>query len=102
MPATPSATPASPLHGQCLCGTVRYAVHDAFVYALNCHCAKRRRATGSAFKPFAGIQREKLAITEGDEHLLIFGILQANHDVHCVRCGSLLFSQWSGKAAGFT
>jgi hypothetical protein len=43
------------LAGKCLCGAVHYAVMDEFVYALNCHCSNCRRATGSAFKPFAGI-----------------------------------------------
>jgi Uncharacterized conserved protein len=46
------------LAGECFCGTVRYAVADAFAYALNCHCSNCRRTTGSAFKPFAGIERE--------------------------------------------
>lgn len=92
MPAAPPANAASPLRGQCLCGAVHYAVDDAFVYALNCHCSKCRRATGSAFKPFAGIERRKLIVTQGDESVLTFGDTQANHDVRCARCGSLLFS----------
>jgi hypothetical protein len=36
---------------------VEYRVADAFGYALNCHCSNCRRATGSAFKAFAGIER---------------------------------------------
>jgi hypothetical protein len=92
MPPSPSANTASPLRGQCLCGAMHYAVDDSFVYALNCHCSKCRRATGSAFKPFAGIERQKLVITQGAENLLTFGDAQGNHDIHCARCGSLLFS----------
>ncbi|MBM3116930.1 GFA family protein [Jeongeupia naejangsanensis] len=86
-------TPHSPLslNGQCLCGAVRYTVADEFVYALNCHCAQCRRATGSAFKAFAGIEREKLNITQGEDELLIYGEALA-HDVRCGRCGSLLYS----------
>lgn len=80
------------LRGQCLCGAVHYEVDDAFVYALNCHCSQCRRTTGSAFKPFGGIEREKLAITQGEANLLRFGDAQAGHDAHCDRCGSLLFS----------
>jgi hypothetical protein len=38
-------------------------VADEFVYVANCHCSNCRRATGSAFKPFAGIERNKLAIS---------------------------------------
>jgi hypothetical protein len=53
------------LSGKCLCGTVRYEVEDRFRYSLNCHCSNCRRTTGSAFKPFAGIERGKLRITAG-------------------------------------
>jgi hypothetical protein len=80
------------LAGRCYCGAVHYAVADAFLYAANCHCSNCRRATGSAFKPFAGIERDKLAITQGAENLLIFGD-DATHDARCGRCGSLLYSQ---------
>jgi hypothetical protein len=61
------------LTGKCLCGAVSYEVADAFVYAANCHCSNCRRATGSAFKPFAGIESGKLRIVEGRDRLMIFG-----------------------------
>ncbi|MGF6792963.1 GFA family protein [Paraburkholderia sp. 35.1] len=80
------------LAGRCLCGAVHYSVRDEFVYALNCHCSNCRRATGSAFKPFAGIERDKLRITRGEDSLLIFGDERAAHDVRCKICGSLMFS----------
>ena len=70
------------LAGRCLCGAVHYAVADAFVYAANCHCSNCRRTTGSAFKPFAGIARERLGITKGEHNLLIYGEANAN-DTHC-------------------
>ena len=79
------------LVGQCECGAVRYRVVDAFLYASNCHCSRCRAATGSAFKPFAGIEREKLEITEGLDALLVFGEEDLNH-TRCGVCGSLLFS----------
>jgi hypothetical protein len=79
------------LAGKCLCGRVQYRVHDAFRYALNCHCSQCRRATGSAFKAFAGIEREKLSITRGVDDLLIYGTAKA-HDARCATCGSLLYS----------
>ncbi|MER8825706.1 GFA family protein [Mesorhizobium sp. M0938] len=79
------------LVGKCLCGAVQYAVADEFLYAANCHCSNCRRTTGSAFKPFAGIERERLSLTEGDDNLLIFGD-ETGHDTHCKTCGSLLYS----------
>ncbi|WP_027057071.1 GFA family protein [Mesorhizobium loti] len=80
------------LAGKCLCGAVQYAVADEFVYAANCHCSNCRRSTGSAFKPFAGIERAKLSLTNGARDLMIFGDERANHDTHCKLCGSLLYS----------
>jgi hypothetical protein len=79
------------LSGHCLCGRVEYAVADAFRYAMNCHCSQCRRATGSAFKPFAGIERQQLRITRGAEALSIHGEAEG-HDARCGACGSLLYS----------
>ena len=79
------------LGGRCYCGAVGYRVEDAFVYASNCHCSNCRAATGSAFKPFAGIEREKLEIIHGADGLLIVGDERLN-DTRCRACGSLLFS----------
>ena len=70
---------------------VQYSVADAFLYAMNCHCSNCRRTTGSAFKPFAGIERGKLSLTQGQNDLLVYGDDKAN-DTHCRRCGSLLYS----------
>jgi hypothetical protein len=79
------------LVGKCHCGAVHYAVADEFRYAANCHCSGCRAATGSAFKAFAGIEREKLEITKGQSDLLIIGEEDAN-DTRCRLCGSFLFS----------
>ncbi len=88
----PNGTGSRMLAGKCLCGAVHYAVADEFKYAANCHCSDCRRATGSAFKPFAGIERSKLRLVSGEEQVLIFGDGKANHDVHCQVCGSFLYS----------
>lgn len=79
------------LAGRCLCGAVRYSVADQFRYALNCHCSNCRRATGSAFKPFAGIERRQLEIIAGAEQLMCYGEA-SGHDARCRICGALLYS----------
>ena len=79
------------LAGKCRCGAVRYEVSDAFLYAANCHCSDCRAATGSAFKAFAGIERDKLTITEGLDEVAVFGQEDLN-DTRCAACGSFLFS----------
>lgn len=79
------------LDGRCECGAVRYRVADEFRYAANCHCSNCRASTGSAFKPFAGIERDKLEVTAGADALLIWGDPGNNH-TRCAVCGSLLYS----------
>ena len=81
----------SALVGRCECGAVRYRVADAFRYAANCHCSRCRAATGTAFKAFAGIERDRLQITDGSDRLLVVGEEELN-DTRCEACGSLLFS----------
>jgi hypothetical protein len=83
---------SSVLTGKCMCGAVEYAVDDAFEYSMNCHCSNCRRTTGSAFKPFAGIGRQRLRVVKGDGAALIYGNADDAHDVHCSTCGSLLYS----------
>src|SRR3569832_44993 len=72
------------LTGKCFCGAVEYSVSDAFLYATNCHCSNCRRTTGSAFKPFAGIERAKFTVTKGADGLLVSGSDKA-HAAHCRR-----------------
>ena len=79
------------LSGRCYCGAVEYQVPDEFAYAGNCHCSNCRRTTGSAFKPYAGIERTKLTVTQGAHKLMIYGESNGNN-THCLLCGSVLYS----------
>ena len=89
--ANPDNASGRILSGSCLCGAVQYTVRDEFLSAMNCHCSQCRRATGSAFKPFAGIARAKFTLTKGATNLTIYGEAD-NHDARCKTCGSLLYS----------
>lgn len=86
-----AASNARILTGECYCRAVRYEVADAFGYALICHCSDCRRTTGAAFKPFAGIEREKLTVVSGAHCIMIYGD-PTGHNAHCRLCGSLLYS----------
>ena len=79
------------LDGRCECGAVRYRVADAFEYAMNCHCSRCRAGTGSAFKAFGGVPRDRLQVVEGADRLLVWGDDDGNH-TRCGVCGSLLWS----------
>jgi len=89
--ATEPTAPTRMLAGKCECGAVSYRVADAFLYAANCHCSNCRASTGSAFKAFAGIERDKLTVTQGGDRLTVFGEEDLN-DTRCATCGSLLYS----------
>jgi len=82
---------AKSLMGECECRATTYRVADEFLYAANCHCSRCRAGTGTAFKSFAGIEREKLEVTEGADNLFVWGDDNGNH-TRCGTCGSLLFS----------
>lgn len=72
---------------ECLCRAVGYAVADEFAYAMNCHCSGCRRATGAAFKPFAGIARDRLSVTKGEGSLTIHGDGQTTTCIAGARSG---------------
>ena len=61
---------------------------------MNCHCSNCRRATGSAVKPLAGIERGKLTVAEGGDKLLMHG----DDAIKALLCGSLLYSVVRGGA----
>ena len=79
------------LAGKCYCGAVHYTAPDEFVYAMNCHCSNCRRTTGSAFKPFAGIQHDKLSITRGRDKLMIYGEENTNNGASIIPHGDKIF-----------
>jgi hypothetical protein len=72
-----------------LTAAVRYGVPNAFLYAANRHCSNCRAGTGSAFKPFVGLERDKLEVVEGAETLLVWGDDNEKH-TRCGICGSLI------------
>jgi hypothetical protein len=86
-----SKSDARVLNGRCACGQIAYEVADQFAYAANCHCSKCRQATGSAFKPFGGIERSKFQVVQGADSLMIIGEPNG-HDARCAKCGSYLYS----------
>ena len=79
------------LVGKCLCGAVRYAVEGPFRYAGYCHCARCRAGTGSAFNAFAGIERDRLRVTDGEDSIAIFKRNEDSVLSRCQVCGSALF-----------
>ena len=80
------------LIGKCSCEAVQFLVEDQFLYAGYCHCSQCRASSGSAFSAFAGIQKAKLRVTNGNTSLSIFTKNEDDLVSFCKVCGSVLFS----------
>ena len=80
------------LVGKCLCGVVRYSVEGPFRYAGYCHCSRCRAGSGSTCSAFAGIEKDKLRVTDGDESITLFELNPDNIRSFCRLCGSQLFA----------
>jgi hypothetical protein len=76
--------------GKCSCGAVRYAVAEPFLYAGYCHWSRCRAASGSAFSALAGIERDKLRVTDGEDSINLFE--RGPDNSRCRLCGSPLFA----------
>ena len=78
----PAATLSSPENTATACGLLP-----------NCDVSlpSDPRSYGDELKPFAGIGRNKFAVTDGGDQLLVFAEELA-HDARCAKCGSLLYS----------
>ena len=81
------------IHGSCLCGGVRFEIARAVGPFELCHCARCRKAGGSAFTATVGVRRDDFRLTSGRE--LIRGYEAPVREVapgyrtyFCSRCGS--------------
>jgi hypothetical protein len=79
------------IEGRCLCGDVRFEVHAPLEYAGYCHCFRCRLATGSAFATFAGVRRDALRVTDGEQSISIYRRSVGAVTHFCRTCGSVVF-----------
>ena len=77
------------LSGGCLCGDVRYEIRGAPVHVFHCHCSMCRRAGGTAFQTWAGLEADALTVTQGTTQSYISSSFAARS--FCGRCGGQLF-----------
>lgn len=55
------------IRGSCLCGGVKFEIARAIGPFELCHCSKCRKASGSAFFSFVGVQRDDFRLITGRE-----------------------------------
>jgi len=87
-----SASPASPLHGGCNCGAVRFEIRAPLLAAWYCHCHRCQHRTGTAASPAARIARADLEFQSGLESILAWRAEDGMPKAFCVECGSHLFA----------
>ena len=58
--------------GQCLCGTVRFAVDEPFVSSTICHCTNCKKISGGAGTVNARARTSAIRLLAGEEHVRTF------------------------------
>jgi len=82
--------------GSCLCGAVRYEIRGDIGPGFYCHCARCRKASGSAFASNAVVALDHFVVTAGSDALKTFVAETGLHRSFCGLCGSPIISRREG------
>ncbi len=97
--AAPSERSKPVATGGCLCGDVRFEVHDRLLDVVNCHCSKCRRFHGHV-GAYTATDRENLVLVRSETLKWFRSTTDETPHVHrgfCGNCGSSLFWDPRGK-----
>lgn len=78
--------------GACLCGAVKFEIDGDLVDVSICHCSICRRATGSAYGAYGGVELARFKWTRGEDRLREFIATDSLRKYFCSICGSTLAS----------
>jgi hypothetical protein len=81
------------MQGSCLCGGVKYQIHNALGPIIYCHCRRCRKSSGSAFVTSTEIDRTDFEVLHGLELIKKYPNPGAVDRFFCSHCGSQLYSQ---------
>jgi hypothetical protein len=86
----PSLDPPGGTRGSCLCGSVSFVITGEPLRAMNCHCARCRKARSAAHASNLFISADSLRFTRGEDMLQSFKVPDAQRftQVFCRVCGS--------------
>lgn len=79
--------------GSCLCGSVQYLIRGELGSAVFCHCARCRKANGSAFAVNAAVAEADFEVSRGQTLLKSFSTAEGVHRLFCGECGSPIVSK---------
>ena len=84
----------SPLTGGCLCGGVRYEVHEPLLSASYCHCTRCQRRTGTGASAQARLAPGSLRVVAGEALVSEWAPPDGGFaKCFCSACGSALWSR---------
>jgi hypothetical protein len=82
------------LEGGCLCGAVRYRIHDDPLTLYACHCTDCQRQSGSAFGLSMIVARSAFEVVEGEPLALDVTTQGRNRRPRiCGACGTRLYNE---------
>jgi hypothetical protein len=88
------------VRGSCLCGKVRFVVHEPFEAFRLCYCSRCRKATGSAHASVIFAQPGNIRWISGQDQIQRFELATARYFARCFcrECGSAL--PWNSRRDG--
>lgn len=81
------------IRGSCLCGGIKYQIHNQLGPIIYCHCQRCRKSSGSAFVTSTEISRSDFEVTEGQDLIKRYPNPGSVDRFFCAHCGSQLYSQ---------
>jgi hypothetical protein len=85
-------SPDAPLHGACMCGTVRFRVTGPFQTAGYCHCTRCQRRTGAMWSLNGAVGAEFFELLEGADEVGTWSPPDGMPKSFCRRCGGHVFA----------
>jgi hypothetical protein len=83
--------------GSCLCGDVAWEVSAPFEWMTHCHCSLCRKAHGTAFSTFVGVDAKAFRWTRGEAGVRGFASSSVLTRTFCGRCGTKLPVRWQSE-----
>lgn len=83
----------SPIHGSCLCGSVKFEIVGPLLRPLNCHCSICRKANGAAFRSRVRVRRADFVWVQGKDLVRFHESSPGYHRGFCGVCGSPILNK---------
>lgn len=78
--------------GACLCGEIKFNIHQNINKIFICHCQQCQKAQGSAFVAVVTIDLKNFQLLSGENFLTEFFYTPNKRRVFCKQCASPIFS----------